>query len=185
MRILRQVDGSVLWLLEGNASTAANLRREAQARGVSPERLVFARRVKAEHYLARYRLADLFLDTLPYNAATTASDALWAGLPVLTCAGETFAGRVAGSLLHAVQLPELVTDTPGDYEALAISLATDQGRLKELKEKLARNRLTAPLFDTDRFRRHIEAAYTAIWDIAQRREPPREITVSPAASEAH
>lgn len=177
MRLLHQVDRSVLWLLQPRAVTATNLRREAQARGVNPERLVFAPRVKVEHYLARYRLADLFLDTLPYNAGTTASDALWAGLPVLTRAGNTFAARMAGSLLHAVRLPELVTHTAADYEALAVGLATDRTRLDGIKEKLASNRQTTPLFDTDCFRRHIEAAYTAMWEISQRGEPPRAFAV--------
>src|SRR6185369_6801564 len=126
-----------------------------------PARLIFANRLDstAEH-LARHRLADLFLDTVPYNAHTTASDALWAGLPVLTCVGESFAGRVAASLLNAIGLPELVATTPEQYEALAIELATDPQRLEQIRRKLARNRLTTALFDTPRFTRHLEAAYT-------------------------
>jgi len=179
MRLLQKVEGSVLWLYQRNAETISNLRREAQARGVAPDRLVFASKVKLEDHLARHRLADLFLDTLPYNAHTTASDALWAGLPVVTCAGTTFAGRVAGSLLRAVGLPELVTSTLEDYEALALRLATDESLLRKLKEKLARNRLSAPLFNTDRFRRHIEAAYTTMWEIHQRGEEPRTFAVMP------
>src|SRR5207244_3040228 len=159
MRLLRSVPGSVLWLLCENAGAEANLQREAQARGVDPGRLVFAGRLKVDEHLARHRLAGVFLDTLPYNAHTTASDALWAGLPVLTCQGSAFAARVASSLLHAVGLPELVTQSPADYEALALALATDAARLDAIREKLARNRDTHPLFDTDRFRRHIEAAY--------------------------
>ena len=161
MRILRQVDGSVLWLLEDNASAVRNLRTEAVARGVSADRLVFAERMPLSEHLARHRLADLLLDTLPCNAHTTASDALWAGLPVLTCLGETFAGRVAASLLNAIGLPELVT-TPESYERTAIDFARNPDKLAAVKRKLSANRLTAPLFDTALTTRHIEAAYTAM-----------------------
>jgi protein O-GlcNAc transferase len=160
MRILKQVEGSILWLLEDNETAADNLRREAEARGVEPGRLVFARRMPLPEHLARHRSADLFIDTLPYNAHTTASDALWAGLPVLTCVGESFAARVAASLLNAVGLPELVTATQEQYEAMAVALAGNAARLAELKEKLSRNRLTTPLFDTGRFTQHLEDAYT-------------------------
>ena len=177
VRLLQRVEGSVLWLYQRNAEPISNLRREAQMRGIAPNRLVFASKVKLEDHLARHRLADLFLDTLPCNAHTTASDALWAGLPVVSCAGTTFAGRVAGSLLHAVGLPELVTNTLEDYEALALKLATDATLLREIKERLAQNRLTKPLFNTDRFRRHIEAAYTTMWEIHQRGEEPRALAV--------
>jgi predicted O-linked N-acetylglucosamine transferase (SPINDLY family) len=164
MRLLQCIDGSVLWLRRPNAWTEKNLRREAKAGGVDPDRLVFAPRTQLiEEHLARHRLADLFLDTLPYNAHTTAVDALWAGLPVLTCAGGTFAGRVAGSLLHAVGLPELITRSHAEYEALALTLATDQRRLMELRTRLHRNRTTHPLFDTNRFRRHIESAFATMW----------------------
>ncbi|WP_454017148.1 tetratricopeptide repeat protein [Azospirillum sp. Marseille-Q6669] len=162
-RLLRAVPGSVLWLYAGNPLVAGNLRREAAARGVAPERLVFAPpRPLAEH-LARHRLADLFLDTLPYNAHTTASDALWTGLPVVTCQGATFAGRVAASLLDTVGLPELVTDSPAAYEALALNLACDPERLAGLKARLALARTASPLFDGDRFARDLEDAYRAIW----------------------
>jgi predicted O-linked N-acetylglucosamine transferase (SPINDLY family) len=178
MRLLRKVEGSVLWLLEGNGTALGNLRREAESSGIAPERIVFAPRMRHEDHLARHRLADLFLDTLPCNAHTTASDALWVGLPVLTCMGTTFAGRVAASLLQAVGLPELVTRSLGDYEALALRLATDAMLLREIRQKVARNRETFPLFDTDRFRRHIEAAYVAMWEKYQRGEPPSPITVS-------
>jgi predicted O-linked N-acetylglucosamine transferase (SPINDLY family) len=178
MRLLSRIDNSVLWLLQGSATAESNLRREAQARDIDPSRLIFAPRMKLEKHLARHRLADLFLDTLPYNAHTTASDALWTGLPVVTCAGTTFAGRVAGSLLQAVGLPELVTTTLEDYEALALRMATDQGLLRESKEKLARNRLTAPLFDSERFRVHIETAYTTMRDIHQRGEESKAFAVS-------
>jgi predicted O-linked N-acetylglucosamine transferase (SPINDLY family) len=129
--------------------------------------------------LARHRLSDLFLDTLPYNAHTTASDALWADLPVLTCVGRAFAGRVAASLLTAVGLAELVTDSLESYEALALRVACDPSLLGDLRAKLAENRLSHPLFDTGRFRRHIEAAYVMMWEIWQRGESPRSFSVAP------
>jgi predicted O-linked N-acetylglucosamine transferase (SPINDLY family) len=178
MRLLREVRGSVLWLLEGNAAASRNLRAAAQAAGVEPARLVFAPRLPPDEHLARHRLADLFLDTLPYNAHTTASDALWAGLPLLTCAGTTFAGRVAASLLRAVGLPELVTASLEEYEAAGRRLAADPGLLRAVREKLARQRLTAPLFDTDRFRRHVEAAYATMWERWQRGAAPQGFTVA-------
>jgi protein O-GlcNAc transferase len=177
MRLLGAVQGSVLWLLSDHAPTMQNLRREAAKRGIDPARLVFAQPLPPKDHLARHRLADLFLDTLPYNAHTTASDALWAGLPVLTQLGESFAGRVGASLLRAVGLPELVTENAADYEALALQLASNPARLGELRDRLAANRLTHPLFDTDRFRRDIEAAYLQMLAIAQRGEPPRSFAV--------
>jgi predicted O-linked N-acetylglucosamine transferase (SPINDLY family) len=172
MRLLQQVDGSVLWLLEGNATAPDNLRAEAAKRGVSPERLVFAPKMPIEDHLARHRLADLFLDTLPYNAHTTASDALWAGLPVLTCIGSTFAGRVTASLLTAIGVPELITQSLEDYETLALRLAREPSLLASIKSKLASTRDTCPLFDTLSFTRHIEAAYSQMWQRHQRGEPP-------------
>jgi predicted O-linked N-acetylglucosamine transferase (SPINDLY family) len=162
MRLLKAVERSVLWLLEDNAAVSRNLRSEAAARGIAPERLVFAGRANLDVHLARHRLADLFLDTLPYNAHTSASDALWAGLPLITCLGETFAGRVAASLLRAVGLPELITESLEDYEALALSLARDPAMLSALKDKLAHNRDACPLFDTERFTRNLEAIYRVI-----------------------
>jgi protein O-GlcNAc transferase len=177
MRLLQRVEGSVLWLLPGNASAEQNLAREAQKRGIDPSRLVFATPKPLSEHLARHRVADLFLDTLPCNAHTTASDALWAGLPVLTCAGSGFASRVAGSLLHAVNLPELVTHSLEEYERLATKLATDPSLLRRFKETLARGRYAAPLFQTDRFRRHIESAYTTMWETYQRGEEPRSFAV--------
>ena len=177
MRLLRAVNGSVLWLLVDNATAQNNLRQEAAARGVDPARLVFGAQLSLEEHLARHRLADLFLDTLPYNVHTTASDALWAGLPLVTCRGETFAGRVAASLLHAIGLPELVAGSLDEYEALALQLATDASRLQSIRRKLAQNRLGYPLFDTDRFRRHIEAAYLTAWEIWQRGESLRSFKV--------
>jgi len=177
MRILKRVEGSVLWLLEGNATAASNLRKEAMATGIDPQRLVFAKRVSMPDHLARHRLADLFLDTLPCNAHTTASDALWAGLPVLTQVGETFAGRVAASLLNAIGLAELSTSTSQTYEDLAIELALSSEKLAHIKQKLADNRLTTPLFDTRLFTRHIEAAYTAMYERYQAGLPPDHIYV--------
>ena len=172
MRLLDRVEGSVLWLLGDNESAERNLRREAEDRGIAANRLIFARRVGYSDYLARYQLADLFLDTLPFNAGTTASDALWAGLPLVTCAGEAFAARMAGSLLHAVGLPELVTHNLKDYEALALHLARDSQALGDIRMRLIANRETYPLFDTDLFRRHIEAAYKTMWERYQRRQLP-------------
>jgi protein O-GlcNAc transferase len=181
MRLLREVPGSVLWLLQDNEAAARNLRREAAARGVDESRLVFAPRVTQEAHLARQRLADLFLDTLPYNAHTTTSDALWVGLPVLTRMGRAFHARVAGSLLHAVGLPELVTRTAQDYEALALKLATQPQELGALRAKLQANRDTAPLFDTDRLRRHLEMAYLTMWQRAEDGLPPASFAVAPLA----
>src|SRR3990172_10667788 len=177
MRLLGRVPRSVLWLFRTGAEAEANLRREAQARGIDAGRLVFAPQLGLAEHLARHRLADLFLDTLPYNAHTTASDALWAGVPVLTCLGTTFAGRVAAGLLNAVGLPELITHSLIEYEALAFRLATDGAMRADLKAKLARNRVACPLFDTDRFRRHLEAAYVIMWERCQRGEPPASFAV--------
>ena len=181
MRVLNQVPGSVLWLLGGNEDATANLRREAAALGVAPERLVFAARAAPADHLARHRLASLFLDTLPFNAHTTASDALWAGLPVLTCEGTTFAGRVAASLVRAVGLPELVAHSPTEYEALAVRLATHADELAGFAARLAANRATAPLFDTDRYRRHLEAAYLTMWERHLLGEGPASFAVPTVA----
>ena len=178
MRMLRRVPDSVLFLVAVNATVQGNLRQEAVARGVAADRLVFGERLPFPEYLARYGTADLFLDTLPYNAGTTASDALWAGLPVLTRVGESFAARVAASLLHAVGLPELVTATPEQYEATAVELASNPGRLAEIKDRLARNRLTMPLFDTVRFTRHLEDAYTQMYRRYQADLNPDHISVA-------
>lgn len=180
MRLLHRVAGSVLWLLADDPAAAHNLRRNAEKRGVAPDRLVFAPRIKLDDHLARHRLADCFLDTLPYNAHTTASDALWAGLPVVTCAGSSFAARVAASLLSALGLPELITDKLEDYESLALRLALDPLLLAATKSKLARNRATFPLFDSDRCRRHIESAYRTMWERYQRGEPPASFAVAPS-----
>jgi predicted O-linked N-acetylglucosamine transferase (SPINDLY family) len=178
MRLLRAVEGSVLWLLEGNPRAPINLRHEAQKRGISADRLVFAPRVSIDDHLARHYFADLFLDTYYCNAHTTASDALRAGLPLLTCAGKTFASRVAGSLLNAIGLPELITQSLEDYEVLALKLAREPELLASCKQKLARNRETSPLFDTKRFTRHIESAYATMWERHLRGEPPRSFSVA-------
>lgn len=162
MSILRAVPESVLWLLQASEHTANNLRREAQARGVQPERLVFAPKVPTDQYLARQRCADLFLDSLPYNAHTTTSDALWVGLPVLTCMGQAFASRVAASLLRAVELPELITMDGEAFVARAIELATDPVQLRSLRIRLEEKRLVAPLFDSERLARAIEDAYVQV-----------------------
>ena len=178
MRIVKRVEGSVLFLYADNRWAAANLRKEAAARGVDARRLVFGTRVPPAEYLARYRAADLFLDTLPYNAGTTASDALWAGLPVLTCIGQTFAGRVAASVLLAIGLPELVATSQAQYEALAVELANDPQRLREIRERLDRNRTTAPLFDSRLFTRHIEEAYVRMYERYQADLPPDHLDVN-------
>jgi predicted O-linked N-acetylglucosamine transferase (SPINDLY family) len=177
MRLLGALPGSVLWLLEDNQDARRNLEQAAAARGIAPARLVFAERMSHWDHLARHRLADLFLDTLPYNAHTTASDALWTGLPLVTCLGTTFAGRVGASLLHAVGLPELVTRSLAEYEALAFRLSTSRAELNAVRDKLARNRLTEPLFDSARFTRGIEAAYRRMFEMQQRGEAPRSFEV--------
>jgi predicted O-linked N-acetylglucosamine transferase (SPINDLY family) len=179
MQLLQAIDGSVLWLLRDNKSAETNLRKEAAARGIDPARLVFAGPMPLEGHLARHGLADLFLDTLPINAHTTASDALWAGLPVLTCCGESFAGRVAASLLNSVGLSELVAFDLEEYQALALKLARDASLLASIKATLARNRDTCPLFDSQRCTRHLEAAYTTMWEIWQRGESLRSFGVAP------
>jgi len=162
MRIMRNVPNSMLWLVADGDIVRSNLQREAKQRGVDPDRLLFAKRVAPADYLARFQVADLFLDTNPFGGGTTASDALWAGLPVLTCAGKTFSSRMAGSLLRAVGLPELVTFTMADYEALAIKLGNDRGYTAELHKKLDDNRLTTPLFDSERFVRDLERRFLEI-----------------------
>lgn len=177
MRILKQVAGSVLFLYAENEWVATNLASEAARRGVAKDRLVFGKRLAFAEYLSRYRAADLFLDTLPFNAGATASDALWAGLPVLTCQGEAFASRMGSSLLTAIGLPELITTTPEDYESLAVDLATHPERLHAISQKLKRNRLSTPLFDTKLFTRNIECAYTKMVERYRLDLPPDHIHV--------
>jgi protein O-GlcNAc transferase len=165
MRLLGSIEGSVLWLLEGNAAIRGNLQREAQVRGIDPSRLVFAARTTPQKHLARQQLADLFLDTLPYNAHTTASDALWVGLPVVTTPGHSFPARVAASILEAAGLPEMIAPDLAAYEALSLRLAWEAGALRAVRQKLAQVKDT-PLFDTARFTRNLEAAYVAMLETA-------------------
>ena len=179
MRLLAQVPGSVLWLLEGHASIRHNLSREAQLRGIDPARLVFAPRMNLPEHLARHRRADLFLDTFYYNAHTTTSDALWAGLPVLTCLGETFAGRVAASCLAAVGLPELITHRHDDYEALALKLARNPDALAAVKRKLLHHQASHPLFNTALFTQHIEQAFSSMYQRHLQNLPPHHFNVGP------
>lgn len=178
MRLLKRTPGSVLWLMRLNASAEANLRAEAHRAGVDPERLVFATRVpRVEDHLARYRLADLFLDTSPYNAHTTASDALAVGLPVLTFLGNTFSGRVAASLLHTLGLPEMVADSLEEYEARAVRLANDSVALAAIRDRLEANKKTSPLFDTALFCRHLESAFETMWRTHQSGKKPKSFLV--------
>jgi protein O-GlcNAc transferase len=168
MRLLRVKQDSVLWLLDANAAAVANLRQQAERRGITSQRLIFAPKMTLADHLARYRQADLFLDTLPVNAHTTASDALWAGVPVLTCLGATFAGRVAASLLNAAGLKEMVTRSLDEYEALALKLADDSSALAAVRQRLASQGATCALFDTGRVTRQIEAAYVMMWERYQK-----------------
>ncbi|HVW75037.1 MAG TPA: tetratricopeptide repeat protein [Rhizomicrobium sp.] len=177
MRLLKALPASVLWLLEDNAAMPRNLQAAACARGIDPSRLVFAPRMAPALHLARHRLADLFLDTLPYGAHTTASDALWAGLPLLTCKGRQFDGRVAASLLQAIGLPDLVTASLEAYETLALALARDPERLAELRARLAANRLSSPLYDVKRFTKAMEAAYGQMMEISREGGRPHSFAV--------
>ncbi len=174
MRLLHAVPGSVLWLLEGSASDT--LCTQARAHGIDAGRLIFAPLASQSAHLARLGLADLVLDTLPYNAHTTASDALWTGVPLVTCRGKSFAGRVAASLLTAIGLPELIAEDLDAYEALVLKLARDNAALGSLRKKLAANRHAAPLFDADRFRLNIEKAFSTMVERARRGEPPAAST---------
>jgi predicted O-linked N-acetylglucosamine transferase (SPINDLY family) len=180
MRLLKANGNSVLWLLEGNPVASANLRREAGNHGVPSERLIFAPRMTIAEHLARHRHADLFLDTLPINAHTTASDALWTGLPIVTCPGSTLVGRVAASLLKATGLDELIVSSLEEYEALALKLARQPELLRSLKSKLTHNRVSSPLFDSERFARTIEAAYVAMWQRHQQGHAPAAFQIEPA-----
>jgi predicted O-linked N-acetylglucosamine transferase (SPINDLY family) len=180
-RLLHDVENSVLWFLEDSAPATSNLKREAGVRGVDPDRLIFAPRKALADHVARLGVGDLFLDTLPYNAHTSASHSLWAGVPVLTCPGNTFAGRVAAALLHAIGLPELVATSLAEYAELARSLAQGPERLSAIKLKLRRNRYTEPLFDTARFTRDLESAYTTMWERQQAGLPPAGFAIQPCA----
>jgi predicted O-linked N-acetylglucosamine transferase (SPINDLY family) len=179
MRLLTQVPGSVLWLPEYNPAETHHLRREAQSRGVDGKRIVFAKLVPTvEEYLARMALADLFLDTSPYKAHTTASDAVWLGIPVVTYLGTSFAGRVATSLMQAIGAPELSAPSLSGYEALALRLAGDKQELASLRSKIAQNRNATALFNTARYTRHLEGAYREMAARVARDEPPAHFAVS-------
>jgi predicted O-linked N-acetylglucosamine transferase (SPINDLY family) len=163
-RILKQVEGSVLIIYADNSSAEVNLTKEIKARGVNPKRLIFGKRLERPEYMARYRVADLFLDTQPYNAGTTASDALKMGLPVLTLLGKSYQARMGASIVNAVNLPELITHSREEYESLAIELASQPEKLKRIKDKLAANLSTAPLYDTKLFTKNLESAYTQMYE---------------------
>ena len=177
MRILNAAEGSVLWLFEDNNLATESLKNEAEKRGIDSNRLVFAKRMFLPEHLARHQQADLFLDTFPYNAHTTASDALWAGLPIITLMGESFASRVAASLLYAINLPELVTTSQAEYELLAIELATNPLKLNSIKQKLTKNRLTTPLFNAQLFTKNLEAAYMQMYERYMADLSPEHITI--------
>jgi protein O-GlcNAc transferase len=178
MTILHRVEGSVLWLLGTREIAKSNLRQEAERRGIAGERIVFAERMPQPEHLARHRRADLFLDTLPYNAHTTTSDALWAGLPVLTCAGETFAARVAAGLLDAVGLADMIAPTPEAFVETAVRLAREPEALRAIRARLGVNRATHPLFDSPRFARQVESAYATMWARHRQGEPPEGFAVA-------
>ncbi|HZV61737.1 MAG TPA: tetratricopeptide repeat protein [Methylophilaceae bacterium] len=177
MRLLQGVPESVLWLLECNRWAKDNLHKEASLRGIDPARLIFAPRVPIAEHLARHALADVFLDTLPYNAHTTTSDALWVGVPVITCPGETFTSRVAGSLLRAAGMQELITNTLADYEQLALKLATEPAQLQALKDKLRTSKNSMPLFDMPKFTQNLEQAYLHMWQRWQNGQPATSFSI--------
>ena len=178
MRILKKAEGSVLFLYAENEWVENNLMREALTAGVDSTRLVFAKSLPPDEYLSRYRVCDLFLDTFPYNAGTTASDALWVGLPVITLMGKSFASRMAASLLNGIGLPELINNTQEEYEALAIELAKNPQKLAAIKFKLANNRLIAPLFDTPLFVSNLESAYIKMYERHQAGLKPDHIHIT-------
>ena len=178
MRLLSKVEGSVLWLLKSNEWAEKNLRREAEKRGIKADRLVFAEKLLHNEHLARHKFADIFLDTFNYNAHTTTSDALWSGLPVVTKLGKGFAARVSGSLLTAIDLTELITETVEDYEALILDLSTNPERLSIIRQKLADNRLSKPLFNTELYTKHLEDAYQQVYQRYFEEKEPKVIYVS-------
>ena len=178
MRILNAVDGSVLFLFADNEWSQANLIKEAEAKGIDSQRLIFGKHLPTDEYLARYQVCDLFLDTSPYNAGTTASDALWAGLPVLTLMGNSFASRMAASLLKAIGLPELITTSQSAYEVMAIELANHPHQLAEIKQKLVQNRDSTLLFDTPLFTKNLESAYSTIYQRYQADLTPDDIAIN-------
>jgi predicted O-linked N-acetylglucosamine transferase (SPINDLY family) len=175
MRLLQAAPQTVLWLLDWNAWATQNLQREARKCGIGAGRLIFAPKLPLEAHLGRLGAADLFLDTLPYNAHTMASDALWAGVPIVTCAGNTFASRVAGSLLTAIDMPELIVASIAEYEALTLKLARSPRQLSLLRDKIRRQRCSGMLFDTPRFARSLEKAYESMWINYRQGNPLRTI----------
>ena len=177
MRILKTVDKSVLWLLEDNSIAVKNLRKEAKKRKIDPKRIIFAKRMSMTNHFARHKCADLFIDTFPYGAHTTCSDSLWAGLPIVTLMGKSFASRVGGSLLNAINLEELITITEKEYEKLIMELANNSYRLKEIRNKLHKNRFTEPLFDTKLYTKNIELAYTKIYEKHLNKLPAKNIDI--------
>ena len=178
MNLLKQVEGSVLWLLKTNKWAQANLRKEAENRGVNQDRIIFAGKLPQAEHLARQKLADLFIDTFNVNAHTTASDALWGGLPVVTKTGKGFAARVAASLLNAIDLPELVTENKKDYESLILELAHNREKLKEIKDKLIINRMSKPLFDSEMYTKHLENGYQQIYQNFIDGNKPKTININ-------
>ena len=178
MRILKRVNGSVLWLSEYNSFAGPRLQKEAQARGVDPERLIFAKRAPELQYMQRYCIADMFLDTWPYNAGSMARECLWAGLPLLTLTGDSYFSRMAASLLNVLELPELITSKLSEYEQTAVDLAHDPLRLKQIASKLAQNRIATPCFDTGVLTRNIEQAYTQMYERYRADLPPEDISVA-------
>ena len=177
MRLLHNIKGSVLWLKKPNQWAKSNLQKEAKQRGIDPSRLVFAGNVIMEDHLARHKLADLFLDTFNFNAHSTACDALWAGLPLITKKGEQFVARCAASYLNAIGLPELIVKTEDDYEALALELATNRPLLTSITEKLARNKMITPLFDTDTYTQNLEKAFEKAYTHYYKHVSPEDIWV--------
>jgi protein O-GlcNAc transferase len=178
MSLLEKVDDSVLWLLKTNKWAEYNLRNEAGTRGIDPGRLIFAEKLPTDEHLGRLRLADLFLDTFNFNAHTTASDALWAGLPLITVMGKGFAARVAGSLLSAIELPELITSSKEEYEALALKLASNPDQLHDIRGKLAKKRISSPLFDTATYTKNLEKAYKQVYVQHAGGLPPKGFKIS-------
>jgi predicted O-linked N-acetylglucosamine transferase (SPINDLY family) len=177
MRLLGAIPDSVLWLLNSTAEASANLRAQALRRNVTPERIIFAPRLDQARHLARIGLADLFLDTFPVTAHTTASDALWAGCPIVTCAGTTFVSRVAGSILRAAGMPDLVASSFDEYEAIILGLASNRAELASLKVRLRENRSKCRLFDASATTRAIESAYERMWEIYRTGQPPQSFAV--------
>jgi predicted O-linked N-acetylglucosamine transferase (SPINDLY family) len=178
MNILREVPESVLWLFRRHDTVANNLRQEAENRGISSDRLIFADKLSKDEHLARHRLADLFLDTRIYTGHTSTSDALWAGVPLITLQGDHFASRVSASILTAMGLPELITSSLGEYQNLAVQLARQREQLHEIRQRLISNRNTAPLFDTPRFVVNLENAFKQMWKIFRNGEAPRHLEVN-------